>query len=100
VPGVAAPVEVPRELGPVLLERLIGRGGMGEVWLARHTILNKQVAVKYLHNMIADENDPSLVAFLEGARAAAALQQMYQPVAKARQHLGQPRRAGGVPRHL
>ncbi len=74
VPGVAAPVEVPRELGPVLLERLIGRGGMGEVWLARHTILNKQVAVKFLLNMIADENDPSLVAFLEGARAAAALQ--------------------------
>ncbi len=74
VPGVAAPVEVPRELGPVLLERLIGRGGMGEVWLARHTILNKQVAVKFLLNMIADKSDPSLAVFLEGARAAAALQ--------------------------
>jgi serine/threonine protein kinase len=73
-PGAAAPVEVPRELGPVLLERLIGRGGMGEVWLARHTILNKQVAVKFLLNMVADESDPSLAAFLEGARAAAALQ--------------------------
>jgi serine/threonine protein kinase len=73
-PGAAAPLEVPRELGPVLLERLLGRGGMGEVWLARHSILNKQVAVKFLLNMVADENDPSLVAFLEGARAAAALQ--------------------------
>lgn len=72
--GVGAPVEVPRELGPVTLERIIGRGGMGEVWLARHTILNKAVAVKFLLNMVADENDASLAAFLEGARAAATLQ--------------------------
>jgi serine/threonine protein kinase len=49
---------------------------MGEVWLARHTILNKDVAVKFLLNMMPDERDASLEMFLEGARAASAIQHM------------------------
>ncbi len=30
------------------LERLIGKGGIGEVWCARHTALNSRVAIKFL----------------------------------------------------
>lgn len=38
----------PRQLGPWLLERPLGRGGMGEVWLARHHGLRIPVALKLL----------------------------------------------------
>ena len=34
------------ELGSYHLERLLGRGGMGEVWLARHRLLRREAAVK------------------------------------------------------
>ena len=33
-----------------VLERRIGHGGMGEVWLARHQLLQRKVAIKCLHN--------------------------------------------------
>jgi serine/threonine-protein kinase len=35
-----------RAAGPYLLDRRIGRGGMAEIFLARHRILNREVAVK------------------------------------------------------
>jgi hypothetical protein len=35
-----------RDLGSYHLERLLGRGGMGEVWLARHQLLARSAAVK------------------------------------------------------
>jgi serine/threonine-protein kinase len=38
-----------RELGSYRLERRIGAGGMGEVWLARHRYLARPAAVKVLH---------------------------------------------------
>ena len=35
-----------QELGSYHLEKLLGRGGMGEVWLARHRLLRRDAAVK------------------------------------------------------
>lgn len=46
---------------------------MGVVWLGRHELLGRDVAVKFLLNAQPAEDDPGFVAFIEGARAAAAL---------------------------
>ena len=35
-------------LGPYVIDRLIGSGGMGEVYEARDTTLNRSVAIKVL----------------------------------------------------
>jgi serine/threonine-protein kinase len=35
-----------RDFGSYHLEKLVGRGGMGEVWLARHRLLRRDAAVK------------------------------------------------------
>ena len=35
--------------GRYRVERLIGRGGMGSVWVARHLTLKRLVAIKFIH---------------------------------------------------
>src|SRR6476620_6189226 len=37
------------------LETLIGKGGMGEVWRARHVTLRNLVAIKFLHGASASD---------------------------------------------
>jgi serine/threonine-protein kinase len=49
---------VGRTLSKVYIEKLISRGGMAEVYIGRHTTLNRLVAVKILHSYLSD--DPSL----------------------------------------
>jgi len=54
------------------LVRLLGKGGMGTVWEARHTQIGKRVAIKFLHPHLVD--NPELVErFTREARAAAAI---------------------------
>jgi len=69
----AADVVVPDQIGPVRLLHEIGRGGMGVVYLGRHDVLRRDVAVKFLLNAVRDPNDPGFARFVEGVRAAAAV---------------------------
>ncbi len=67
-------VTIPRELGPVRLLHEIGRGGMGVVYLGRHRMLDRDVAVKFLLHAVAGPDDPGFAGFLEGTRAAATVE--------------------------
>jgi serine/threonine protein kinase len=60
-------------LGRYRLTQLLGRGGMGEVWLAEDTQLRRQVAVKLLPSVFATDHD-FLQDFEREAQAAAALE--------------------------
>ncbi|MEZ4228970.1 MAG: serine/threonine-protein kinase [Polyangiaceae bacterium] len=55
------------------LESLLGEGGMGAVWRARHLITKKHVALKLLKQSGA-ANDKVLKRFLREARAVSAVQ--------------------------
>jgi serine/threonine protein kinase len=55
-----------RRLGPYELIALIGKGGMGEVWRARDTRLNREVAIKFSQAQFSDR-------FQREANAIAAL---------------------------
>ncbi len=59
-------------LGHYKIVELIGSGGMGEVYLARDTLLKRNVAVKLLLD-VRDKNDDHLRRFFQEARAASAL---------------------------
>lgn len=54
------------------IERLLGRGGMGEVYEARHVVVGRRFALKFLHEHLARGRD-SLSRFMREAQAAGAL---------------------------
>ena len=74
-PAPAGPrLDPGRELGPVRLVREIGRGATGVVFHGHHTVLGRDVAVKFLINVTAGPGDVEGVRrFVDEARAAAAV---------------------------
>jgi serine/threonine protein kinase len=48
------PLDSGARLGPYEIEGLLGAGGMGEVYRARDTRLNRPVAIKILRDALAD----------------------------------------------
>ena len=54
--------------GRFVLERQLGRGGMGEVWLARDAELGDRRALKFLPNEVA--HDPKALSQLRREAAA------------------------------
>jgi serine/threonine protein kinase len=61
-----------RTLSKVTIQKLLGRGGMAEVYLGVHTTLNRQVAVKILHGHLLDD-DTLLARFRSEAQSVAAM---------------------------
>src|SRR5262245_31003853 len=61
-----------RNIGPYHVISLIGVGGMGEVYRAKDTRLNRTVALKVLPSEVADQPDQRLRLYRE-AKAIAAL---------------------------
>jgi eukaryotic-like serine/threonine-protein kinase len=62
----------PAAIGPFQIERELGRGGMGEVYLARDTRLDRQVAIKALPAHLAEDPD-RLARFQREAKVLASL---------------------------
>jgi serine/threonine-protein kinase len=75
-PAATAPASAesgpPNSLGGFEIVRLLGRGGFGDVYEARDTLLGRSVAVKVLARTFGTDA-ARLAAFLSEARAAAAL---------------------------
>ncbi|HHH29192.1 MAG TPA: serine/threonine protein kinase [Polyangiaceae bacterium] len=53
------------------LDRPLGRGGMGSVWVARHETLDSEVAVKFIAKRLVDRGDTAAKRFEREARLAA-----------------------------
>jgi serine/threonine-protein kinase len=70
-PPAVAPATDPlvgTQVGSFKLVRLLGRGGMGSVYLAEHPVIGSKVAVKFLHESLA-ENPQVVARFYDEARA-------------------------------
>lgn len=59
-------------VGPYLIERTLGHGGMSRVYLARHSDTGESVALKVLHTPLVDDQRASL-RFEREVRAVSAL---------------------------
>lgn len=64
-------VTVPRRIGHVKLGESLGKGASGVVFAAHDEMLNRRVAVKFMHRLPAAPNDAELTRFIEGVRSAA-----------------------------
>ena len=69
----AEPLPPGHLLGKCRIEKELGKGGMGAVYLARHTTLDVPVAVKVLPPQVAQQSPEFAERFLREARLAAQL---------------------------
>lgn len=69
-PHQAPAEEMPERLGEYRLLRLLGRGGMGSVFLGEHSDTGQRVAVKLID---AEANEDALVRFQQEGKLASAL---------------------------
>src|SRR5262245_7112448 len=60
------------QVGPYVLQKLLGAGGMGQVYLAEHTVLRDLHAIKFLDPALT-QNPQIVTRFVNEARAAAKL---------------------------
>ncbi len=67
--------ELPQQIGRYRVDRLLGSGSMGNVYLAHDADLDRQVAIKTLRDLVLDAEmrDVFLSRFQNEARAAARL---------------------------
>ena len=65
-------VQAPETLGCYHLSKILGRGGMGEVWLALDTKLEREVAIKLMRRELL-ANEEAVKRFSREARAVARL---------------------------
>jgi len=71
ISGYGEKLRIGQSLGHYKIIRLLGIGGMGEVYLAEDTRLNRQVSLKVINDSIGDPRH--LQRFLHEAQAASAL---------------------------
>jgi len=57
-----------REMGSYRLLGLLGKGGMGEVWRARHQMLARDAAIKLIHPDMLSRTSESAVLFAPPVR--------------------------------
>lgn len=79
VQGMEVAAQKAQELGSYHLESLIGKGGMGEVWRARHKMLAREAAIKIIRPELvqgasARQADVAVRRFEREARVTADLQ--------------------------
>ena len=67
-----SPKQMASRIGPYEITREIGRGGMGVVYLARDTKLDRDVAIKCLPDELSDDAD-RLARFEREAKLLASL---------------------------
>ncbi len=67
-PAPAVDPLVGSQVGSFKVVKLLGRGGMGTVYLAEHPVIGSRVAVKFLHDALA-ENPQVVARFYDEARA-------------------------------
>ncbi len=71
-PGDEEPEKMPETIGRYAIERLLGRGGFANVYLARDTQLDRQVALK-VPRRDRFQSDKHLALFVQEARNSAQL---------------------------